>query len=736
MAKNTSYQEALLEDLKAELENILSDISESDKASELQLQFLEHVSSFLGGFNISQYHSLLDIERYEYNLNVAEEFAVKIKKSPLPSSILLGILATENLNNIEKKSKGVYYTDYRLASLMGQKMANRYSELVQNKQESISIIDPSCGSGILLCSFLEEIKDCYAIDTIISNNIYAIDISKHAIRAALLSISSYTANLDVISSLKEHLLLADSLNEKQSLVNLVSPKGFDMIIGNPPWEKLKLTRHEFELSNGNTIHYGTLFDKLSQDQLNEFNQKKLALKKYAKETKYIKETKGEKDLYVAFLNLGLDLLKENGEMIQLIPASLIRNQQTATLRKAMINNSISMSIKLFDNKARYFQIDGRFKFVMLQLRKGTGSKQISFSVNNSKTKDPIEIKTKELEKIRPDFSLPEVNTKDEWNLFYKISNTFPSFGMKNSIWEHSYNREIDMTLDKNMFITGIQNIREGLIPILEGRMIHQFITGAKAYISGSGRKARWEQSIFNNISNFRSQYYIKEDSLSYSQLEKTKKWRVGFCDITGQTNERTMLAAYVPPGCICGNKVPTIEFIHEEQFPRLSILWLAIANSFIFDWLIRKVITTNANFFIVDSIPIPIVNTSNILASKIIELTENIIFRQNASYTWETGEIRAKIDALIANLYGLNKNELDIILNDFPIVDKLQPKVENELNSNITKDIIALEFLKTKENYETEIKILNDKITLYKKAGAIPFVPSQFKTQNYDRVRN
>lgn len=736
MAKNISYQDALLENLKTELGNILSDISESDKSSELQLQFLEQVSSFLGGFNISQYHSLLNIERYEYNLNVAEEFADKIKKSPLPNSILLGILATENLNNIEKKSKGVYYTDYRLASLMGQKMANRYSELVQNKQESISIIDPSCGSGILLCSFLEEIKDCYPIDSVISNNIYAIDISKHAIRATLLSISSYTANLNVISSLKEHLLLADSLNEKQSLVSLVSQKGFDMIIGNPPWEKLKLTRHEFELSNGNPIHYGTLFDELSQEQLSEFTQKKLALKKYAKETKYIKETKGEKDLYVAFLNLGLDLLKENGEMIQLIPASLIRNQQTATLRKAMIESSISMSIKLFDNKARYFQIDGRFKFVMLQLRKGTGSKQISFSVNNSKTKDPIEIKTKELEKIRPDFSFPEVNTKDEWNLFYRISNTFPSFGSKNSIWEHSYNREIDMTLDKNLFITGIQNIKEGLIPVLEGRMIHQFITGAKAYISGSGRKAIWEQSIFNNISNFRSQYHIKEDSLSYSQLEKTKKWRVGFCDITGQTNERTMLAAYIPPGCICGNKVPTIEFIHEEEFPQLSILWLAIANSFIFDWLIRKVITTNANFFIVDSIPIPIVNTSNILASKIIELTENIIFKQNASYIWETGEIRAKIEALIANLYGLNKNELDIILNDFPIVDKLQPKVENEVNSNITKDIITLEFLKTKENYETEIKILNDKITSYKKAGAIPFVPSQFKTQNYDRVRN
>lgn len=730
MAKVASYQNVQLEEIKRSVENALPKCETGTQRNGELLFFLEQVASSLSGFNIKAYHKLLGINKSNYQFADAKEVAVMISRAAIPASVLLGILAVEELDDIEQKNKGVYYTDYRLAYAMATSFVPFLKKWIGDyPQEIPKIIDVAAGSGILLCAFLEKAKEFIPIDQLISSGIYAADISAHAIRATLLSIASYTNNMKTITSLHNHILHADSLTNKQQLFKMTVGGGFDLIIGNPPWEKLKLTRHEFDVASGSERHYGMAVKKLSKKKAAEFANKKAGLKKYAKEIDVLtSDIKGEKDLYMIFLKLAMDLLKENGEMVQLVPASFIRNQQTAQLRKKLTDQSASLTISLFDNKAKFFEIDPRFKFIIIHLRKGSKLRMIKFGIVDSKgltaKTSSVKMDISALKTIREDLSIPEVRNINEWKLFERLSSKFQAFGNCDSIWAHTYSREIDMTLDRHI-LSKDRTIDS--LPVIEGRMIHQYATGVKAYVSGSGRQAIWTQCVPNASEHIKSQFYVDPVSLNSNQRKNLHKWRVGFCDITGQTNERTMLAAYVPPSCICGNKVPTIDFFYEDNFEDLSLLWLAIANSFVFDWLIRKVITTSANFFIVDSIPVPSIDFNDPRYKRIIHLVRKLIFNYQMKYNWETAELRAEIEALVATLYQVNNEEMKMILLDFPIIDKMQPPIKGELVSTVTRDQVILHFLEISNKFKTEVRGLRKRILLHKSVGALPFVPSQFQ---------
>ncbi|EHO4194909.1 restriction endonuclease, partial [Salmonella enterica] len=205
-----------------------------------------------------------------------------------------------------------------------------------------------------------------------------------------------------------------------------------------------------------------------------------------------------------------------------------------------------------------------------------------------------------LANIRPDFSIPEVKNITEWRLFLSLYDSGIKWCDKLSGWNIKFSREVDMTKDKINFE---KEAKLNSIPVIEGRMVSQYRFGCKGYVSGTGRSSIWESYPTGN-SSINPQFWIDKDKLSLQTRERIKSKRVGFCDISGQTNERTFMASLIPENVVCGNKVPTILFNNDKNDECLYV-WLAIANSFIFDWAIRRVMTTTVNYFLLQSIPFP-----------------------------------------------------------------------------------------------------------------------------------
>jgi len=203
--------------------------------------------------------------------------------------------------------------------------------------------------------------------------------------------------------------------------------------------------------------------------------------------------------------------------------------------------------------------------------------------------------------------------------------------------------------------------------------------------------------------------------------------RVGFCDITGQTNERSMMAALIPPGVICGNKVPTISFPNDPSDDRL-FLWLAIVNSLPFDWLLRRIVTTTVNYFVLLSLRLPNLDISSLPAQRLIGLARKLLEldqSKNSSFenVWRIAELRCEADVLVARAYGCSEDDLRLMLRDFPLLDRGQPAIQGETSSTITEDVLLSAWLRNAEAGNEQIA---QRVERARKLGAIPYVSSEF----------
>jgi len=517
----------------------------------------------------------------------------------------------------------------------------------------------------------------------------------------------------------------------------LAPHGFDVVVGNPPWEKLKLSRHEFLVANGVHRQYGADYGKISREA---FEGEKQVVRNYLQhlESDFYLQGSGETDFYKLFIELALRLVRAGGIISLYVPAGLIRSLGTKRLRQFIDNSCSDVSFTVLENRARFFSIDARFKFLLLQMTVGTSGKKHCFALRHAtgdtagvQALHPVAIDRNTLLKIRPDLSVPEVRTPAEWRLFRELCLQHTALGNHTGPWAPSLMRELDMTRDRRDFL---HEPKAGAVAVIEGRMIHQYRHAVKGYVAGRGRSATWEPVPVGSRCEFKPQFWYPVEKLPESVRNRVERPRVGFCDITGQTNERTMLAARIPAGVVCGNKVPTIVFPFAGPHHELvESCWLGIANSFLFDWVLRRVVTTTVNYFMLLGLPFPPFDWSDPNVNRIGELANAMAICshqpengcRNCLSPWQVAELRAEIDCRVLDAYGLGVKELDLVFEDFPLLDRAQTPLAGEQRSTVTKDFVLWTVSKLRGGASMkEMAVWASRIERAKAAGAVPFVPS------------
>ncbi|MGE0082802.1 MAG: N-6 DNA methylase [Desulfococcaceae bacterium] len=327
--------------------------------------------------------------------------------------------------------------------------------------------------------------------------------------------------------------------------------------------------------------------------------------------------------------------------------------------------------------------------------------------------------------------------------------------------------------------------------LYEGRMVHIFDHSQKRYLRGQGRKAVWEDIPVSEKMLQPRVFFCK------TETGKETKSRIGFCDITGATNERSILAAMLGPDSMGGNKVPCLMMDSTEK----SLVLLAVLCSFCGDALIRLRISTNLTWNFLSNLAVPkytdipqdtreticqLAAKLNCTTPELAEVWNEVFPDSPWSYAsaerdlWKRAEIRAKLDSIIAELYGLTVEEYAVILTGFPLLDRDQPplagdyfltegnedsknrgeenkgRIETEWGiferrprSFITRDFALLTYMKHK-NYPLprkldewyrdkagfdpegflsrfrigEIKDLMERVETARKLGAVPYIPT------------
>ena len=668
MSRPTTTEQRVLASATLSLQGFSSEYEE-------QMLVIEMSASLNGGFNIEDYWSAEGIikEKKEYDriLEAAKVLREEIIKTGIPFPVAISSLSRKPIPVSEQKKEGAFYTDYRLSSIVSNISGNTLFR-------EVSVADIAAGTGILLASFAASYFQKYpqSYNSWISRKVFAFDLSSEALRGAMASLASLSNSVKAIMEMRANWATVDSLTS-----DIFTGRSFDLVIGNPPWGKVKLSRHQFSLEQGLGHAYGSDYRNLD---LSSYAQEKVIKEKYIQvlKKKYSLLGDSDTDLYVAFLQRSLSLLSPNGKLVYIIPAGLIRSKGTTELRRYIFDQFSDIEINLFDNKANYFSIDTRFKFLIISLI-NTKNNQPQIVLKNHRghyqhdaAPEGICINKTELSSHREDLTIPEVTSSEELKLFFKISEN----GVLCSYGDTSICRELDMTNDRTFFDSGASG--KGY-PVIEGRMVQPYRLGAKRYMSGSGRKAVWKP----NLDGLYPQFRISPESLPEEIKDRIGHKRVGYCDIAGQTNERSMMATIIPENVICGNKVPTLLFDGEDAEDRMYF-WLGIVNSLVFDWMLRRVLTTTVNYFLLQSIPLPRIDIRSQDARTIInnarrlsEMGEEYYLNSNLM-----GDLRAEIDVLVAKAYTLQFKDLLMVLEDFPLLDRGQ--ISNMPNCSITKALI------------------------------------------------
>jgi len=694
---------------------------------ELRLQVLEAASARFGGFDLAAFHKAFGVKSKKSAVELMEmaaPVASAIQCAPLHHALALSALAREALQEQDRKSTGAYHTDFRLATRLAQLAAPKLTH-------KSKVIDPACGAGILLAALTQAVCGMDRAKTAhwLANGVCAADLSVNSLRAALLSLASFTDDLGALRAMRARWYCGDSLMAERKVWAKMAPEGFDAVIGNPPWEKVKLSRHEFLKSSGTKRHYGDKIQGLDEER---FAAQRDEVASYSRRLldRYPALGDGEPDLYIAFTDLFLDLCKGHGVVSALIPGGLIRSQGTRAMRQKIFEASQSLSVSIIDNRARFFAIDTRFKFLTVALVKAESKKIQREPINllhERGTPTGLEITgtatigRAALAAVRSDLSLPEVRSVAEWRLFSKCAEAGISWDEPDFGWTPKFCREVDMTKERPKFL---EHAAPRALPLVEGRMVQAHRFGVKGHVSGSGRSACWEAFPIGG-SRLSPQFWIYPSDMPRANQHRVDLLRVGFCDIAGQTNERSLMATLVPAGVVCGNKVPTILFPEDPSEDRL-LVWTAIANSFAFDWMLRRVLTTTVNYFLLQSVPLPKLTKGGLPWQKLVSAARELRALDSAATDHETCErmaqVRSEVDAEVAIAYRLDLKDMELVLQDFPILDRGQMPLPGEVRSTITRDSVLAAVAKRTSSRST---VWLRRAAEARALGAMAYVPSE-----------
>ena len=279
---------------------------------------------------------------------------------------------------------------------------------------------------------------------------------------------------------------------------------------------------------------------------------------------------------------------------------------------------------------------------------------------------------------------------------------------------------------------------DGYVPLYEGKMVHQFDPAAKAYVSGEGHRQIWRPLGWNE--KHLAPHFFVSRKLFAALLPEQVRFRAGFLGVNSATNERTLQCSIIPLSVGCGNSVPTMTSDVDDV--RLSMLWTAIANTFVEDWLIRLRVKENLNFLFIAQLPMPRLSPEDGLGRELVVLAArlNCVIPELAELWEEVAKhypeamhpkwhlpdeqtpeglraklpvldpterqfLRARIDALVADAYGLSVYEFAYILSTFPLLDRNQPPLpmrrsdisnpdaETEPKSTVTRDLALFAFM-------------------------------------------
>lgn len=650
---------------------------------------------------------------------------------------------------------GSYYTPENLARSVTKKTIDVFLELnFANKEiftndyenlskdffkelTSINFVDFSCGGGVFLIEIINyfeifftklKVNDLVKMDLLksIAMNISAIDVDCIALEIAKINLLLRVKQPALYNSFCERfihanfLLQSDFETEESKKVEVFSSgfiyhkqlslykqklKKYDIILGNPPWEKIRfeekkfyalytkaIADNHFKSSRTNEINE----TELSNIQLAEFSTEfKLEIEKAKSDLKknsfFNLSNNGELNTYALFTDASVKLKTKRGVIGLVLKSAIVTSQINKNLFKYLTKGNLIVAIYDFINRKKIFNIDSRERFCFLLLGNSVKEKfHVSMNLSEvneiENAKSEIELSYDSLMMLNPFTGmLPNFSTKEEFNFLLRVSNDFPFF--KNVFDQVKFGRIVHFTSHAE-FIS--KEKADDNLPIYEGKFFHQF-DGKFSGFNGVADELRYgnkSSSVIldeskKNLTDYlpESRFFISSEKWLHLSKNHTEQFMLAWRSLTSATNTRTCIATVLP-------FVPASQSVQFLTTNSNDLFYLAgLFNSVMFDFILKKKLSgIDLTQSVLNQIPIPNIEQTEIklkfrgclatikqhISLLVFSLLKsdsrlNPLFNGlELNYKYESRfEIIRNIDLLFMILYKLNDSELKLLLTSF-----------------------------------------------------------------------
>lgn len=688
--------------------------------------------------------------------NWPEESALAAKPEILYDALLASEFCVQpervgyKIDKVSRDIAGAYYTSSDFSAQITYRALESYMDRKRrraidsdsfaccNEYENITFLDYSCGCGEFLLAVIQYFDNHvlgYSRKKL-ATQLRGVDVNPIALMITIARIVSAVEAEDDENLLREvakNFIVGNPLLHSDKIAPLevrfdnfalnrlyAETEGINcleleqqnlVVLGNPPWEKLRFEERAFFRPVCPAI------SAISQKNKREKEIKKLAVNwlelleyyqllqdDYASVKKEIPKHPllkvslvGELNTYAMFAELASRLTEKDGFAAIIVKSALVTSTCYSSCFRHFVNQGSLSEVFLFDNREKLFQIDSREKFCVLFFGgEHAGGIKVHYGLTKQEqilSSVPINVTSEELELINPETGLlPNVADSKEFSFLLRTHRSLSVFAKE--FPKCHFGRLVHLTAHAEHISTKSEKTR---VPIYEGKFIEQYdnrfstFAGMSAderyQAKASARRQPGDSFVAPKLAP-ECRYFIDkkfwESFLDRYDQPYSLCWR----SLTSPTNQRTMIASIIP-------SMPTCQSVQLLQTTPVEdlLMILALFNSKVFDFFVRlKMGGIDLTQSVVRQIPVPFREAWNSMvtlhgvdytALDAVRALERLLYRnepdlcglwdgvpeiKNADNYYKTAaDVREEIDKIIFQMYGLTSAEEKMVRNSFKV---------------------------------------------------------------------
>lgn len=481
--------------------------------------------------------------------------------------------------------------------------------------------------------------------------------------------------------------------------------GFDVIVGNPPWEKAKLEEHEF------WMRYHPGLRALSQREREQATQElkatrpelKAKLKEEQKEAERIRQLltsgafpgmgTGDPDLYKAFCWRFWNLARTDGGWLGVVlPRSAFAAKGSERFRKTMLDHDEIHDLTLLVNNRHWVfkDVHPQYTIGLLSLQREVPEENRTVALRGpfrsrprfeyGTERPPVKFVAEQVEEWNDTAAFPLLPADGSAEVFAQIRQA-PRLDLDDGeSWRARPYAEVHATQDKELY-TFTEEGPPGYWPVYKGESFDLWNPDTGVYYAWTDpesareriqRKREWGANRSDSPWN-----EFPENELHETDTQPCHSVRIAFRDVSRATDTRTVRVALVPPRRFLNHKAPF--FLWPRGDAKDQAYLLGVMSSIPYDWYMRRFVEASVTYHILNPSPVPRPDRANSRWQRVVEIAGTLAtpderFREWASAVGvEIGlvpddqkeDLVEELDAVVAQLYGLSVRHVELIFETF-----------------------------------------------------------------------